>query len=362
MFSELETAIFYSLMILGATFFGSVPGLIRIHKVLKYMLWSLSFIIAWIPAAIRFGIGTDYFSYIDKYYRITFYPQTFLEIINDREPAFTLLNFLVKWNVDNPQYVIAMSSFLLLIFIYMMINDQSKNINVGLAIFIFMTLFYFGSYNILRQYIAIGIVFYSYKYLIKKDFYKFLFLIIFAALFHITALIVLPIYLFTGQVRYKNIKLVVFIGIIIIIFYFYETFLASFISYEAFERYAVFTADAEREFGIGQIMLRLPILLPLLFYKKKIISFIKEYETLFYLIIIEPFLGVFAYISPNANRISLYYSIAYILLLSTFPRVFKRPYSYYASAYVVFYCITYWFIIYIYRGLHETIPYQSIYF
>ncbi|BBB90120.1 MAG TPA: EpsG family protein [Methylomusa anaerophila] len=359
MLSELETIFLYISIIIGATLFALIPTFIN-SRILKYACLGLSFLVAWIPAAIRYGTGTDYFAYIEKYYEVTFYPQTFLEIIQGREPVFNLLNFLVKWNFNDPQYIFVISSFLLLIFIYRMVEDQSKKINMGLAVFIFMTLFYFASYNILRQYLAMGLVFYSYKYLVEKDFFKFAFLVATASLFHLTALIILPMYFLTG--KYRKILLAVYIGAILMIMSFYSVFLQSVTSFEIFERYSVYTPDTDRLLGLGQIIMRLPILLPLLFYSKRIIALNKGYEAYFNFIIIDPFLGVLTYITPNANRIAFYFSLAYILLLSVFPRIFKRPYSYYAYAYVIFYCFAYWILFYIVRGVNNTVPYQFTWF
>jgi hypothetical protein len=54
---------------------------------------------------------------------------------------------------------------------------------------------YFQTFNTVRYYLALSIAFYSMRYVLEKDYIKFVFVIILAALFHKSVLIVIPIYL-----------------------------------------------------------------------------------------------------------------------------------------------------------------------
>ena len=60
--------------------------------------------------------------------------------------------------------------------------------------FIFADELFFWSMNGVRQFVALGIFFYAIKYIIKRDFKTYFFIILFASLFHNTALILIPLY------------------------------------------------------------------------------------------------------------------------------------------------------------------------
>ncbi|MDM1039132.1 EpsG family protein [Myroides odoratimimus] len=76
------------------------------------------------------------------------------------------------------------------------------------AIFIYFCKFYLMSYVYLRQGVAMGIVWYSLRFVIKREFLKYCFIIFIAVLFHKSALIFFPIYFF-----YKKYTRIVYIGV-----------------------------------------------------------------------------------------------------------------------------------------------------
>lgn len=64
-----------------------------------------------------------------------------------------------------------------------------------LSIVLYVLLFrYFASYNILRQSVAVIVFLYSIKYIVSKEFLKYLFFCALAMCFHLSALLLLPLY------------------------------------------------------------------------------------------------------------------------------------------------------------------------
>ena len=136
----------------------------------------------------------------------TFYYIHMLETIaenGNHMPEWGQDNFLFSWlqytiirlGGDGATFVMLTSimCFLPVLFIF---RKYSPNF-VLTVFFYFTTGVYCGTMNGIRQYIAVGIVLLSTKYLFspyKRDFFKFLAFVLVAYLFHTSAIIMLPVY------------------------------------------------------------------------------------------------------------------------------------------------------------------------
>ena len=70
-----------------------------------------------------------------------------------------------------------------------------------------------------RQQLAIMIIFYAYKYIKNRDFFKYLLFVLIAFCFHKSAIIMLPFYFLTNnEINKKNLLIYGIIGIFIIVF------------------------------------------------------------------------------------------------------------------------------------------------
>ncbi|MBO4608272.1 MAG: EpsG family protein [Lachnospiraceae bacterium] len=138
----------------------------------------------------RIAVGNDYWVYRDN----------FNLIAQDRHVSYEIgFRYVVKflqWFLDYDNYL-PIFAFFSLMTVFLMVKsvyDQSEWFVFSL--FIFMTAgYYFGSLNNVRYYLALSAAMYSIKYVLKKDYIKFIALIAFAALFHKSVLIVIPLYL-----------------------------------------------------------------------------------------------------------------------------------------------------------------------
>ena len=92
---------------------------------------------------------------------------------------------------------------------------MQKQLDYYEASIVFICLFYLDSLTIMRQMVAVAFVFWGYKYIFEKKFWKFLIIVAIASLAHPTALIALAIYFIYNYVDYKkSIPLVVIISFI----------------------------------------------------------------------------------------------------------------------------------------------------
>ncbi len=89
--------------------------------------------------------------------------------------------------------VFAVFALVTLIFFLKAFIAQSESFSQ--SFFLFMTLgLYFQTFNTVRYYLALSVALFSMRYVLEKDFMKFVFWILVAAMFHKSVLLVIPVY------------------------------------------------------------------------------------------------------------------------------------------------------------------------
>ena len=154
------------------------------------ILAAAVFILLSAVSVCRIAVGNDYWVYRDN----------FNLIAQDRyvsyEPGFRYVVKFIQFFLDYDNYL-PIFAFFSLVTVFLMVKaiyDQSDWFVY--SIFLFMTAgYYFGSLNNVRYYLAMAAAMFSMKYVLQKDFIKFFAVIAFAALFHKSVLIVIPLYL-----------------------------------------------------------------------------------------------------------------------------------------------------------------------
>lgn len=130
-------------------------------------------------------VGTDTKNYMESYEMLHDDAGTLL-VMSKTEPFWVLLNKLVIYTVDNYQWIIFLGLFLAVtpIFIRSWISCKSPYIAI---LFYVLLYYYFNSFNIVRQMIALGIVFFSYPFWENKQIKKAIVCTVLAMMFHFTA-------------------------------------------------------------------------------------------------------------------------------------------------------------------------------
>lgn len=165
---------------------------------------NICFLMLFVFSAIRFDVGWDFqwyyllatkFDYL-KYSIFITKSEILLKMGQEWEknlweyfriePLNKVL-YKVGWFFESPQLVITMYSFFILFFIKKGLDYKKKKDYEIWLFFYSFPLFYFHSLNTIRQWIAISIIFFSYKYIENKKILKFLLCVLIAGLFHKTA-------------------------------------------------------------------------------------------------------------------------------------------------------------------------------
>lgn len=171
-------------------------GSSRQEKIDQICLTAIFFLLA-AASALRIDTGNDYQTYISHFHDI--YRGNY--VVTER--GFNLVVTAVYRFFQKECYLVVFALFAFLtvgVFLKALYNQSA---DFKMSFFLFMALgTYFQTYNTVRYYFALAIVLYSMNYALRKRYISFLAAILFAALFHKTALIVIPIYLLAA-VRWK---------------------------------------------------------------------------------------------------------------------------------------------------------------
>lgn len=142
-------------------------------------LFLMSIFPLFLIAALRKGIGTDYNSYA----------RIFLDIrqgnLKDSiEWGYILLNKLCGFITSNPQSIFILTSFLFCYFIFFTIYEQSEQISLS-VIFLVISLNYCTSLNTIRQFLALSVCVYAFKYIYQKKLIKYMIFVFLASSIHL---------------------------------------------------------------------------------------------------------------------------------------------------------------------------------
>lgn len=330
---------------------------IRDRKKTRYskICYGLSFLVSFLPSGLRYGIGTDYFyTYVPYFYWIGLGKREYSEI------GFNYLNKIIYNLSRDYRWLFFISAFIFLFFIYKAIWDNSENIFQSILL-IFIGQSYFYSMNLVRQAIAIAIVLYSYKFLKDKKIMKTLICILFASLFHNSALIMIPI-LWISFLEISNVKKITIICFILCfqpIFAKFVLYIIEYTKYSWYYKEGLYTESISILLFLQNI-----IILILDLYYQKIYSnkVTKEYKILSNINYIGICTMILSYNVPLIFRLVRYCSIFQILLI---PKILnlsekKDNKKIFGTCIFLFFfvCMIYQIII---CGGEGVVPYKSIF-
>lgn len=164
-------------------------------------------------SSFRCGLGTDYMGYIDKMGWVAYFSE--LSIIN--EPIFTILARVVNDTIFSPVLLFSVFSIVTILGIFSFYNNSDNKFWVPtVVVFSLLPMLYFNTFNLVRQFAATAIFFFSLRYIRSNNFYLYLICIILAALIHLSAIMLLPCYFFLNRkIKPRNLLLFLIISFVI---------------------------------------------------------------------------------------------------------------------------------------------------
>ncbi len=191
--------IILTIVTVGIAAFVSKQGYGREMRVLtrqracNYVCLSAIFVLLFGVSACRYQVGNDYSRYEEFFHLIP------LHQVVPTEFGFNaiVLGMQFLFGRDTKLTIFALFAFVTVCFMLKAVYDQSEDFLF--SFFLFMTLsYYFQSLNTVRYYFAWAVAVFSMKYVVKRQYLKFLLLILFTAAIHKSVLLVIPVYLLAG--------------------------------------------------------------------------------------------------------------------------------------------------------------------
>lgn len=177
------------LLILGLAFPLCIYKPNRLKKMI-YVVLTLSYM--WLLATFRQGIGYDYYTYIEIFEKVRGAQGISGLLTLPYEWGFILVTKAMTWWISSPTVMYAVYALMVLVPIGIFVYRHCKDPWLSLWLYVTLTFFY-TSMNFVRQSIACSIIVLGYGFLRDKKIVKFLLIVILAALFHKTALIMIPV-------------------------------------------------------------------------------------------------------------------------------------------------------------------------
>lgn len=185
------------------------------------IIFTLSFV-----GGIRdYTIGTDVNVYGKPWFEVAVASDTFadyVEKIQTSDVGYLLFNYFISRFTSNVNIFLFLHQVVcntLVIHTLYKYKKENKNFSLILAISMYYFIYYFRTYNFLRQAMSLSILFFASKYLFKKEYVKYLFWILISAQFHFTGYFAILLLIFhmliTSKIKRK--KMFIFIVVVIAI-------------------------------------------------------------------------------------------------------------------------------------------------
>lgn len=264
------------------------------------------FLILFALSACRLNVGNDYAKYVE-----------FMHLVNcdayvPTEAGFNLLVKIIYGisGFENYLLVFAVYAFVTILLFLIAIYEQSDEFPI--TFFLFMTLgYYFQTFSTVRYYLALAIALYSMKFVIQRQWGRFIMLVILGSFFHKSMLVVLPLYVMASIV-WKKWQLVL-MGLFCTTFLFLQDFylkMAVFL-YPSYED----TEYLEGGTSYINILRCLAVFILSVIYYKKAIRGNRTMMFYFYLNLGALVLYAFCSFLPIISRIGYYLTISHIFFL-----------------------------------------------
>jgi hypothetical protein len=179
------TFIIYNVTVLFAVFFAAISERIKSNS--NHIPIIASFLAVFLFIGLRHYVGNDYEAYVYLF-------KTIQNEINTRlEYGFYALNRLFSGPINGYKYVMLVSGFIAVFFLYKTFIRE-KVLALGIF-FVFAFELIFLINDQVRQGVAIAIFLYAIQFIEKREIYKYALIIIATGLLlHYSALIMLPVY------------------------------------------------------------------------------------------------------------------------------------------------------------------------
>lgn len=269
-----------------------------------------------VVAGIRYGIGTDFFTYLSIFNNVNHY-----EDYNYLEPGFRFIISTLKQFGFSGQSLFLVFALISLSFLFVGLKKTSQY--PIFSSFLFMLTYYIGYvFNGVRQGLVMCVFIYLINDIEKRNFRKVLIFTLLGMSIHSSAIfIILAYFFYTLKVSIKHYFILGFISLVLFLFRnIWGNYIVNFMPSIVVSKLSIYTENFNSEVDALGIIQRTMILIPFFIYYSKLKAFSK-FEGVFRIY----FLGfifycLFSFQEMFATRINMMFRILEIIL---FPYLLK---------------------------------------
>lgn len=343
--------------------------------VIGRMFYTIGLLIPAILAGMRdYSIGTD----VNVYGIPMFNTALGYSSLNDyilhnseatlAEPLYGIMNFIISRFTTNPFWILFIIALIINYFIFLGWYKYKNKIPLWFGMLLFYFTYYNLSLNMMRQCIAMSIIFYSIHFIFEGKIKRYYLWVIIAIGFHTSSIIALtffPFYTFVNlnfTIKYKKVinPMIIFLVIFCILLISPITrYLVSIgLIRENYVNYLsgnVFGSEFNIKLVVLSIIELIVIILPPQYIKEKY----SKYNYMLIMSTIGFVLSQLTFISRYIVRIGYYFLFIRMYLYATIPYLFDRKKNKLLFMFmIIIYFIFYWMYIYCYSRLNATFPYK----
>ncbi|NFN05203.1 EpsG family protein [Clostridium botulinum] len=283
------------------------------------------------------------------------------------EPLYGTMNFIISRFTINPFWILFSISLIINSFTFLGCYKYKNKIKLWFLMFLFYFTFYNLSLNMMRQSIAISIIFYATNFIFEKKINKYYLWVIVAIGFHTSGIIAIVFYPFYQYIntkfafKYRKIinPMIIFSMIFFILLINPITnYLVSigFIreNYNNYLNGSVFGSGFNFKFFILSVIEMILIFCPKRYIKT--VSF--QYNYLVLMSVIGFVLSQLTFISIYIVRIAYYFLFVRMYVYGLIVYLSPKKRKFILLLLIVIYFVIYWIYVYCYCGLNETVPYK----
>lgn len=176
-------------MLVRKTQFNICYGQVKRQNIVNVVAIVIIFSCLFWVSALRVNVGNDYAKYVEFMHLV--YSRAYVPT----EAGFNALTYAIYYlsGFENYIMVFAVIAFFTILFFMKAIWDQSEWFTFSFMMFMLLG-YYFQSISTVRYYLALGLALYSIKFVMAKDWPRFLMVVLIGALFHKSLLVVLVLY------------------------------------------------------------------------------------------------------------------------------------------------------------------------
>jgi len=187
------------------------------QQMLNGLCLSFIFLVLFALSACRLNVGNDYAKYVE------FMHLVYCDAYVPTEIGFNSIVRLIYAISGFENFLLVFGFFAFFTILLFMVSMYKQADSFGFSFFLFMAFgYYFQSFNTVRYYLALAIALFAIPYVLRKEWLKFIFLVLLGATFHKSLLVVIPLY-YLASVTWKKWQLAI-VALLCTTFFFLQDF------------------------------------------------------------------------------------------------------------------------------------------